>query len=432
MRTVTETVSTGIAADAAKLAGRTRIAENTGVDTEDVFPGLRSCPFAAPEQYGRIRENGIAKVPLWNGNEQQVWWVSRHQDARAILNDRRFSSDRRKENFPIFNDDPDTRERFRKQPPSMIGLDGAEHAAARRAVIGEFTVKRIAAMQPRIQEIVDAQIDRMLASEHKPVDLVRELSLTVPSIVICEMLGVPYADHDYFQHRTSRLIRRSTPPEDRQRAFDELRGYLDELITRKESSPGDDLFSRQIARQRTEGALDHEALVSMAFLLLAAGHETTANMISLGVVGLLNHPDQLAAIKADPSRTPLAVEEMLRYFSIVETATARVAIEDVRIGDTDIRADEGIIVSGLSANWDPEVFENPAEFDIERGARHHIAFGYGPHQCLGQNLARIELQIAFDTLFRRVPSLRLAVPVDEVPFKTDAVIYGAHELPVTW
>ena len=396
-----------------------------------VFPVARRCPFAEPAEYTEARRQApIGKVRLLSGGE--AWWVSRYEEGRAVLADLRFSSDRRRENFPIAIGDGSVRDSFRRRKPAMISMDGAEHAAARRAVIGEFTVKRLAALRPRVQEIVDRHIDEMLAREQRPVDLVQALSLPVPSQVICEMLGVPYEDHDYFQHRTGLLIRRSTPPEDRQRAFDELRGYLDELITRKESSPGDDLFSRQIARQRTEGGLDHEALVSTAFLLLAAGHETTANMISLGVVGLLNHPDQLAAIKADPSRTPLAVEEMLRYFSIVETATARVAIEDLRIGDTDIRADEGIIVSGLSANWDPEVFENPEEFDIERGARHHIAFGYGPHQCLGQNLARIELQIAFDTLFRRVPSLRLAVPVDDVPFKADAAIYGAHELPVTW
>jgi cytochrome P450 len=170
----------------------------------------------------------------------------------------------------------------------------------------------------------------------------------------------------------------------------------------------------------------------MAFLLLLAGHETTANMISLGVVGLLSHPDQLAVITADPSRTPLAVEEMLRYFTIVEMVTARVATEDVRIGEVTIKADDGVVVSGLSVNWDPAVFENPAELDVTGGARHHIAFGYGPHQCLGQNLARMELQIVFDTLFRRIPNLRLAVPVEEVAFKTDANVYGVYELPVTW
>ncbi|MER6951845.1 cytochrome P450, partial [Nonomuraea sp. NPDC000554] len=220
--------------------------------------------------------------------------------------------------------------------------------------------------------------------------------------------------------------------EDRQRAFAELRAYIDDLVTRKESEPGDDLFSRQIARQRQEGALDHAGLVSLAFLLLTAGHETTANMISLGVVGLLNHPEQLALITADPGRTPMAVEELLRYFTIADGVTSRVATEDAQIGGASIKAGEGVIVSGLSVNWDPAAFKNPAELDVERGARHHLAFGFGPHQCLGQNLARLELQIVFDTLFRRIPTLRLAAPVEDLPFKTDAVIYGVHELPVTW
>ncbi|HEX4221364.1 MAG TPA: cytochrome P450 [Pseudonocardiaceae bacterium] len=406
------------------------MAENTGVVTEDSFPGLRSCPFLAPTQYGALRDLPIAKVPLFTG--QEAWWISRHEDARAVLNDRRFSSDRRKDAFPIFNNDPATRERFRSQKPSMIGLDGAAHAEARRAVIGEFTVKRIAALAPRVQEIVDEAIDAMLAAEHRPVDLVQALSLVVPSMVICEMLGVPYSDHEFFQTRTSALIRREVASDERAKAFDELRGYMDNLITTKENEPGDDLFSRQIAKQRETGAVDHEALVSTAFLLLLAGHETTANMISLGTVGFLENPEQLAAIKADPGKTPLAVEEMLRYFTIVEMATSRVATEDVEIGGVTIKADEGVVVSGLSANWDPNVFTEPERLDVERGARHHVAFGYGPHQCLGQNLARLELQITFDTLFRRIPELRLAVPVDEIEFKTDASIYGVYELPVTW
>jgi cytochrome P450 len=395
------------------------------------FPVARGCPFAAPAKYAQLREQApISKVSLMGGAE--AWWVSGYEEGRAILADHRFSSDRRKDNFPNVSNDPVTRERFRSQPPSMIGMDGVEHAAARRAVIGEFTVKRLAALRPWIQQIVDRFIDDMLAIDQRPVDLVQALSLPVPSLVICELLGAPYADHDFFQSRTAALIRRTTAPEERRRSFDELRAYLGELLTRKESEPGDDLFSRQIARQREEGTLDHASLVSMAFLLLLAGHETTANMISLGVVGLLENPEQLAQIKADPSKTPMAVEELLRYFSIVEIATSRVATEDVRIGGVTIKAGEGVVVSGLSANWDPAMFENPAELDVQRGARHHIAFGYGPHQCLGQNLARLELQIVFDTLFRRIPTLRLAAPVDDIPFKSNASIYGAYELPVTW
>ncbi|HEX3783606.1 MAG TPA: cytochrome P450 [Pseudonocardiaceae bacterium] len=424
---MTETVSAG-------LAEATGLAETAGVTaTDTVFPVSRGCPFATPTEYEQLRAAPtISKVSLYGSME--AWWVSRHDEARAILADRRFSSDRRRDNFPIFNDDPATRDRFRNQPPSMIGMDGARHSAARRAVIGEFTVKRVAALQPRIQEIVDEFIDKMLATpeQDKPVDLVASLSLAVPSLVICELLGVPYVDHDFFQERTSRMLRRSTESAERQRCFDEVREYLDKLLTEKVANPGDDLFSRQIERQRTEGTLDHDELVSMAFLLLLAGHETTANMISLGVIGLLGNPEQLAEIKADPSRTPLAVEELLRYFSIVEVATSRVADEDVEVGGVTIKAGEGVVVSGLAANWDPTVFDNPSELDLQRGARHHIAFGYGPHQCLGQNLARQELQVVFDTLFKRIPSLRLAVPVEEIEFKTDANIYGVYQLPVTW
>jgi cytochrome P450 len=396
------------------------------------YPPIRRCPVAAPQEYAQLREEGpLVQVTTIAG--EQVWWATTHPLARAIMADTRFSSDRKKDGYPLFVADPRARENIRSQPPViMIGMDGAEHSRTRRSAIGEFTVKRLAGMRPRIQQIVDETIDAMLAREERPVDLVQALSLPVPSLVICELLGVPYADHDFFQERTSRMLRRTTGSAERQRCVDEVRDYLDRLLTEKDADPGDDLFSRQIERQRTEGTLDHGELVSMAFLLLLAGHETTANMISLGVIGLLNNPEQLAAIRADPAKTPLAVEELLRYFTIVEVATSRVATEDVEVGGVTIKAGDGVVVSGLSANWDPAVFGSPAELDVERGARHHIAFGYGPHQCLGQNLARQELQIVFDTLFRRIPDLKLAVPVDDIAFKTDANIYGVYELPVTW
>lgn len=389
------------------------------------FPAPRTCPFAPPTQYQKLREeNPISRVELPSG--MTAWALTRLEDVRAMLADPRFSSDRSNPKFPVAiaqrSDSPAL--------GSLISMDPPEHGAARRQVIGEFTVKRMKALQPRIQEIVDEQIDALLAGP-KPADLVKALSLPVPSLVICELLGVPYSDHEFFQARSAKMLKRTSSMEERGNAVDELKSYLNDLVAAKEADPGDDLLGRQILKLRQSGELDHDKLVSLAFLLLLAGHETTANMISLGVLGLLDNPEQLAAIKADPGKTPNTVEELLRYFSIVE-ATGRLATADVEIGGTLIRAGEGVFGLVGTANHDPEAFGQATDVDIERGARHHTAFGFGPHQCLGQNLARMELQIVFDTLFRRIPGLRPAVEIDALPFKDDAFIYGLYELPVTW
>ncbi|TDD50554.1 cytochrome P450 [Saccharopolyspora elongata] len=392
------------------------------------YPKVRTCPFASAPEYAELRaEAPIAKVPMAGGGT--AWLVTRHEHVRQVLGDPRMSSDRRRPGFPQLS--VGQRATVGTVAPSMIGMDGEEHAAARRSVLGEFTVRRIEAMRPRIQQIVDGCIDEMLA-EPRPVDLVRALSLPVPSLVICELLGVPYTDHDFFQERTGLILRKTTPVEQRIAAVEEIQAYLDELVTAKEQEVTDDLLGRQIRKQREAGEADHEALVRMALLLLVAGHETTANMISLGTLALLENPDQLAEIVADPAKTPTAVEELLRYFTIVEAATSRTVTEDVEIGGVLIPEGEGVVALGSSANRDPEAFDRPDELDLARNARGHVAFGFGPHQCLGQNLARLELQIVFDTLFRRLPGLRLAVAVDDLPFKSDANIYGIYEMPVTW
>ncbi|MEU6262632.1 cytochrome P450 [Saccharopolyspora shandongensis] len=393
-----------------------------------VYPKVRTCPFASAPEYAELRaEAPIAKVPMAGGGT--AWLVTRHEHVRQILGDPRMSSDRRRPGFPLLS--VGQQATVGTVAPSMIGMDGEEHAAARRSVLGEFTVRRIETLRPRIQQIVDDCIDEMLAAP-RPVDLVRALSLPVPSLVICELLGVPYADHDFFQERTSKILRKTTPVEQRIAAVEEIQAYLDELVTAKEQEVTDDLLGRQIRKQREAGEADHEALVRMALLLLIAGHETTANMISLGTLALLENPDQLAEIVADPAKTPAAVEELLRYFTIVEAATSRTVMEDVEIGGVLIPEGEGVVALGSSANRDPEAFDRPDELDLARNARGHVAFGFGPHQCLGQNLARLELQIVFDTLFRRLPGLRLAVAVDDLPFKSDANIFGIYEMPVTW
>ncbi|MBB4686259.1 cytochrome P450 [Amycolatopsis jiangsuensis] len=391
--------------------------------TMEELPALRTCPFAPPAQHTQA---ALRPVRLPRG--EQAWLVSRHEDVRQVLNDPRFSADRLRPDFPVLIKGGSTLRR--EEERTMLAMDAPQHGPERKATLGEFTVKRVNALRPRIQQIVDGLIDDILATGGE-VDLVEKLSLPVPSLVICEMLGVSYDDHDFFQHNTTRLINRNTSREDRDDALDRLRAYFDRLLAEKEADPGDDLLSRQIAKRRAEGTYDRGKLVSLSFLLLAAGHETTANMISLGTVAFLRHPDQLAMIKAAPEKTLDAIEELLRYYSIVDT-TARIAKEDVEIGGSLVRAGEGVVLTTYAANWDPEAFEEPTEFDIERGARHHVAFGFGPHQCLGQNLARAELQIVFDTLFRRIPTLKLATSFDDLAVKDDAVIYGLYELPVTW
>ncbi|MEU0885029.1 cytochrome P450 [Lentzea sp. NPDC005914] len=393
------------------------------------FPMARTCPFAPPPAYEEIREEEpVSRVRLPDG--RWAWVVTRHEDARTVLNDRRFSADRQHPDFPPLVEG-EVASRRPDEERSLIMMDAPEHGPARKAVLGEFTVRRLEALRPRIQEIVDGRIDALLAGPN-PGDLVEALALPVPSLVICEMLGVPYADHEFFQEHTVKVFKQSTPPEQRWVAMRAIQGYLADLVEAKEQNPPDDLLGRQIVKLRANGTYRRTALASMGLLLLVAGHETTANMISLSTVAFLRNPEQLALIRADPGTTLNAVEEMLRYFTIVDMATARLCVEDVEVGGQLIRAGEGVLALGYSANRDPRAFANPDELDIGRSARHHVAFGFGPHQCLGQNLARMELQIVFDTLFRRVPTLELAMDVDELPFKDDANIYGLYRLPVTW
>jgi cytochrome P450 len=368
-----------------------------------------------------------AKMPTG----QDVWLITGHEYVRKILVDPRVSSDRSHANFPnIVDIPPERRRQASALGDALISADPPQHTDRRRMLITEFTVRKVAALRPRIQQIVDDRIDDLLAGE-RPADLFAELALPVPSLVICELLGVPYEDRAFFQTRTKVLLSRSTPADEREAVSGELRTYFDELITAKEASPGDDLLGRLIVRNRETEVFSHELLVGLATLLLIAGHETTSNVISLGTMALLQHPDQLAALTADPALLPSAIEEMLRFLNIVE-AGFRVATEDIEIGGTVIKAGEGLIALAGSANRDDDAFDDADTFDVARGARHHVAFGYGIHQCLGQNLARMELEIVFSTLFRRMPGLRLAVPVTDVPFKDDSIIYGVHALPVTW
>ncbi|MFD7666482.1 cytochrome P450 [Streptomyces sp. NPDC059788] len=388
----------------------------------------RGCPYAPNAQHVGFQQQGRpVKVSLANlAPGAPVWAVSSHADIRTMLIDSRFSADRQKQGFPFQVDGQPGN--FRR---TMISMDGPEHRDVRRSVTAEFTLKRMKALQPRIQQIVDGCLDAMLAGP-KPADLVSALSLPVPSLVICGQLGVPYEDHDFFQARSNKLLLRGASAEERLRALDELLEFLGGLIAEKETAPTDDLLGRQIVRLREEGTYRREDLARMAFLLLVAGHETTANMISLGAMVLMDRPEDADALRADPGKIPVAVEELLRYFTIAEFIPTRVATEDVELGGSLIKAGDVLVALCNVANRDPEVFPGGDELDMQRGARHQLAFGFGAHQCLGQNLARMELEIVYSTLLRRIPTLRSAIPTDELPFKHDADIYGIHEFPVVW
>ncbi|MFF0576209.1 cytochrome P450 [Streptosporangium saharense] len=400
------------------------------------FPLPRGCPYAPPEEYGRLREEApLVRARLPRG---EVWLVTRHAEAQRVLTDPGISTDPATPGHPMaaFAERPPTPEeqevRRRFQVGQFIDMDPPEHGVYRRMLIPEFTVRRVREMRPAIQEATDRLIDDMVKAGPS-ADLVEAFGLALPSLVICELLGVPYADHDFFQSRTRMMIDAGAGGESAVTAATEIRNYLDGLVTEAEREPRDDLIGRLVLARRETGELTHDALVGMVFLLLVAGHETTANMIPLGVHALLRHPDQLDALRADPEGWPLAVEELLRYHSIVDwIAFDRVATQDLEIGGQAVRAGEGMFVLGASANRDPRVFDDPDALDVRRGARNHLAFGYGVHQCLGQNLARAELEIAYRTLFERLPDLRVVGEDDELPFRYDGVIYGLAALPVTW
>ncbi|MEU9115074.1 cytochrome P450 [Streptomyces sp. NPDC048483] len=389
------------------------------------FPQDRSCPYHPPTTYQPLREAGpLSRVTFYDG--RQVWAVTGHTEARALLTDPRLSSDRQNPAFPV---PLERAEAIRRVKFPLIGVDDPEHNTQRRMLIPSFSLKRTAALRPQIQQIVDDLLDRMLA-QGPPAELVSAFALPVPSMVICALLGVPYADHEFFEEESRRLLRGRTKEETEQ-ADDNLAEYFTALIARKEKAPGDGLLDELIADRLRAGSLEHGELVRMAMILLLAGHETTANMISLGTFALLEHPEQLARLRARDDLIPAVVEELLRFLSIAD-GLLRVATEDIEIGGVTIRADDGVVFPTSLINRDGTAYPAPDDLDWSRSARHHVAFGFGIHQCLGQNLARAEMEIALRSLFTRIPDLRLAVPAAEIPFKPGDTLQGMIELPVAW
>lgn len=390
------------------------------------------CPFDPPPDLKALQAEGpIHQVKLWNG--MTPWLITRHADQRTLLRDPRISADGGHPSYPAPVPVPEGQRERGGSRVSFILMDDPEHARLRRMVTAPFAIKKVQAMRPGIQKIVDEHIDALLAGP-KPADLVKAFALPIPSLVICNLLGVPYEDHEFFQAHSGSIINFSLSPEERQQAMHALGGYLYQLLEKKLAEPRDDLLSELVSFVSNDEISLAEA-VQMSVLLLFAGHETTANMIALGTLAFLEHPDQLALLRDnsdDPKLVSSAVEEMLRYLTITHGGRRRLALEDIEFAGQVIKAGDPVIVPNDIGNRDPAAFPDPDRLDITRDAKNHLAFSFGPHQCLGQPLARLELEIVYSTLYRRIPTLKLAKPVEELNFKNDISIYGVFELPVTW
>jgi cytochrome P450 len=269
-----------------------------------------------------------------------------------------------------------------------------------------------------------------MAKAGPPADLVADFALPIPSLVICELLGVPYADRASFQERTSRLLDLSLPMDDRLALAREGREYMADLVTRAQTAPGDDMLGMLVRDHGDD--LSTDELIGIAQLLLIAGHETTSNMLGLGTLALLRHPEQLAVVRDDPAAVGRAVEELLRFLGIVHSGIPRTTTQDVEVGGVTIPADSLVVLALAAANRDPGLLAGADRLDVTRDAGGHLAFGHGVHHCLGAPLARMEMRIAFPALLRRFPRLALAVPFEEVGFRAFHFIYGLQALPVTW
>jgi pentalenic acid synthase len=389
------------------------------------YPMQRKCPYQPPVGYDVLRERGpLTRVTLWDG--RQAWVVGGSAEGRALLPDHRLSVDVRNPDFPLLAPRIQAQ---KAQATPLVGEDDPQHARQRRMLIPGFGVRRMDALRPQIQELADRLLDKMV-EKGSPSELVFDFALPLPSMVICLLLGVPYADHDFFAARARHVLSSSGPDEART-AFLDILGYLRKLIDDKIETPGDGLLDELIETRVSKGDATADELAMWSTVLLVSGHETTSNMIALSTLTLLEHPDQLQALRDDPSLMPGAVEELLRYTSIGDTLM-RVAVEDIEIAGREIKTGDGVIMSTMLMNRDENAFEDPDRFDVTRAARRHVAFGFGIHQCIGQNLARVEMEIALQRLFDRFPTLRLDVPSEDVPVKPAFILQGIDALPIAW
>jgi cytochrome P450 len=384
-------------------------------------------PFTPPSDYEKLREKcPVSQISMWDGSK--IWIVTSQKDVRTVFADERMSADSRSPGFPLVSPGSES---LVEGNPTFARMDGPEHARQRGMVNADFSSKRVNDMRPQVQLIVDELVDQMLAKS-PPVDLVKEFAEPIPARVICMVLGIPPEEQDYFRSLADVICDHYSGEAALEDASVRLTRFLEGVVESKAKQPADDLLSRLVTQRESHGELTRGDIVGMARVMLVAGIETAQNAIALGVAAMFHHPDQMAALRDDPTLMPGAVDEVLRYATVNHTGIPRAALGDVEIGGQQIKAGDGVLAYIPAANFDPEFFDDPETLNVRRKTRGHVAFGYGPHRCLGQFLARLELEVAFETLLRRVPNLRLAVDLDQIRFRRVTAAFGVYELPVTW
>jgi cytochrome P450 len=393
----------------------------------------RDDPFTPSAALMALAEQSPVTRSVLPGGDP-FWLVSGYDEARAVLTDPRFSSDR----FRYHPRAKDLPEEVRKKlwddkarVGSFINMDPPGHTRYRKLLTAHFSARRMRQLTARIEQIVTEQLDAMLAKGNT-ADLVPEFAIPVPMLVMCELLGVRYSEREEFQRNTAGLLRMNMSAKEALANAEAQRAFMQRLITDKRTNASDDIISGLMHHADAHPALTDDELINMATLLLIAGHETTANMLGLGTFALLQRPGQLAVLRDDPSRIGDAVEELLRYLSIVNIGIFRFPKEDLELGGDHVPAGSTVVVSVVAANRDKRHWPDPDVLDVTRAPGSHLAFGHGVHLCLGQQLARVEMTVGYTELLRRLPGLRLAVPAQEVPLRNDMLTYGVHALPVTW
>ncbi|MEV5980977.1 cytochrome P450 [Streptomyces sp. NPDC052114] len=378
----------------------------------------QGCPFDPPAELRDARRHGpISRFTHPGG--PPGWLITGYDMVRSVLADPRFSARKELMNVVDFELPP-------APPGEFLLMDEPRHGRYRKPLMGKFTVRRMRQLTERVEQITSARLDAM-EKAGPPTDLVTAFAKPIPAIIICELLGVPYEDRASFQDQIETFLSGEPDEEKLTEAYTATQRYLAELVAAKRAHPTDDVLS-----DLTDSDLTDEELQGVALILLAAGFDTTANMLALGTFALLQHPAQLAQLRADPALADRAVEELLRYLTVAKSFM-RTALVDVELGGRTIEAGTTVVLSYHTANHDPERFTDPHVFDLGRQDGGHLAFGHGVHQCLGQQLARVEMRVAFPALFARFPTLRLAVPADEVDLRPEfADIFGVKSLPVTW